>query len=236
MKKSNLISIEYFTDILCVWAYLGQVRVDELLRKYSNGLEIKYRFCPVFSNTSQKISDGWGDKDGYQGFNQHLQNLSEEWKHIELNPMVWLHARPASSIPAHIFIKAAQLLQEQGYISSEPIKQYDGRNVVEEAVWRLRTLFFKDALNIAERNIQLQVAADLDLPQYEIQSLIDNGEAHAALYLDDLARDKYHIQGSPTVVLNEGRQILYGNIGFRTMEANIKELMHKHQYYEASWC
>ena len=236
MKADNPVFIEYFTDILCVWAYIGQVRIDELLGKYGDKVKIEYRFCPVFSNTVQKITEGWGEKNGYFEFNRHLQQLSEKWLHIELNPKVWLHNQPASSVPVHIFIKAIQLLQERGEISSESLMQFDGRNIVEEAIWRLRRYFFKYAENVAHRNIQMRIAEELNLPQYEIQVLIDNGEAHAALYQDEQCKKKYHIQGSPTLVLNEGRQILYGNVGFRTMEANIKELMHQPAYYEASWC
>ena len=37
--------------------------------------------------------------------------------------------------------------------------------------------------------------------------------------------DKMRIEGSPSFVLNEGRQNLYGNVGFRVIEANIVELL-----------
>ena len=43
------------------------------------------------------------------------------------------------------------------------------------------------------------------------------------------------IRGSPTWVLNEGRQILYGNVGYRILNANIEEML-KRPRSEASWC
>ena len=43
--------------------------------------------------------------------------------------------------------------------------------------------------------------------------------AFAALSSDYADADAMHIQGSPSFVLNEGRQKLYGNVGFRVMEA-----------------
>jgi hypothetical protein len=44
------------------------------------------------------------------------------------------------------------------------------------------------------------------------------------------------IEGSPSYVLNEGRQRLYGNIGFRVMEANVQELLRAPGIDDASWC
>ena len=48
--------------------------------------------------------------------------------------------------------------------------------------------------------------------------------------------DKMRIEGSPSFVLNDGRQKLYGNIGFRLIEANIQELLRAPHTEEASWC
>ena len=44
------------------------------------------------------------------------------------------------------------------------------------------------------------------------------------------------IEGSPSFVLNEGRQKLYGNVGFRIIEANIQELLRAPGGDQASWC
>ena len=45
-----------------------------------------------------------------------------------------------------------------------------------------------------------------------------------------------NIQGSPSFVLNEGRQKLYGNVGYRILEANIHELLRAQPADQASWC
>jgi hypothetical protein len=44
------------------------------------------------------------------------------------------------------------------------------------------------------------------------------------------------IEGSPSLVLNEGRQKLYGNVGFRVIEANVQGLLHAAGPEDASWC
>jgi hypothetical protein len=44
------------------------------------------------------------------------------------------------------------------------------------------------------------------------------------------------IEGSPSFVLNDGRQKLYGDVGFRIIEANIQELLRAPARDQASWC
>jgi hypothetical protein len=44
------------------------------------------------------------------------------------------------------------------------------------------------------------------------------------------------IEGSPSFVLNEGRQKLFGNVGFGILDANIQELLCSPQTGQASWC
>ena len=50
------------------------------------------------------------------------------------------------------------------------------------------------------------------------------------------AIDKMRIEGSPSLVLNEGRQKLYGNVGFRLIEANVQGLINAPAADDASWC
>jgi hypothetical protein len=44
------------------------------------------------------------------------------------------------------------------------------------------------------------------------------------------------VQGSPTYILNNGRQKLFGNVGYGVIEANIMELIRSPVAGAASWC
>ena len=66
------LTLTYYSDILCVWAYISQKRVDEVSRQFPENVSIDYRFCTVFGDTSQKIGTGWAQKGGYEGFGRHL--------------------------------------------------------------------------------------------------------------------------------------------------------------------
>ena len=56
-----------------------------------------------------------------------------------------------------------------------------------------------------------------------------------ALMHDYQKSKQQNIKGSPTYVIDGGRQVLYGNVGYRVLHANIEELL-KNPRDEKSWC
>ena len=73
------------------------------------------------------------------------------------------------------------------------------------------------------------------LPTDAIADKINNGSAIAALCTDMEMREQFKLEGSPTYLLNNGRQKLYGNVGYRVLEANVQELLERPEGI-ASWC
>jgi len=69
-----------------------------------------------------------------------------------------------------------------------------------------------------------------------VEKRLHDGTAFARLATDYQDFDRMHIEGSPSFVLKEGRQKLYGNVGFRIIEANIQELLRAPAGDQASWC
>ncbi|BAU49721.1 DsbA oxidoreductase [Sulfurifustis variabilis] len=236
MAVGKPVTIEYFTDVLCVWAYAGQVRIDELKKEFGNEVDLVYRFLPLFAASEERIGRGWRDRGGYAGFGRHVQEIAGAWSHVTVHPRLWLDAVPASSTPAHLFLKAVQLLERRGEIPSEGGSEGAPRSRFPAAAWRMRQVFFEDARNVASREVLEEVARSLNLPSPSIQRLIEDGEAHAAFHLDIEAKERYQVPGSPTLVLNQGRQRLYGNVGYRIIEANVRELLRNPHYGEATWC
>ena len=108
MSAVEVVDITYFSDVLCIWAYISQARVDAVTEKFGDAIRIKHHFCSVFSDTARKIPLAWSDKGSYEGFNSHLRHVAERFPHIELHPDVWLRTRPATSTSAHLFLKAVQ--------------------------------------------------------------------------------------------------------------------------------
>jgi predicted DsbA family dithiol-disulfide isomerase len=225
------IAITYFSDVLCVWAYVTQIRLDEIVGRFGTDVKVDLKFCSVFGNSADKISRGWADKRGYKGFNLHLKEVAKQFNHVEIHPDVWLTTRPASSDSAHLFAKAIQILEANGTIG-----QHNGASPSTEFIWRLRCAFFRGCRDISDREVQLDIAQQIGIPATLIEREINGGVAFAGLAADYQDRDRLRIEGSPTFVLNQGRQKLYGNLGYRVIEANIRELLREPRAGEMSWC
>lgn len=227
--------IAYFSDVLCVWAYTAQIRLDELKRRFGEQIRLSYHFIPVFGCTEQRVAEGWRDQGGYGAFGEHVRSVCSQFPHVPVNDRVWQGDVPASSSSSHLFLKAVQLLEQRGLVSPAPQARFDGRSCFEELTWRLRLAFFRDARNVSDLDCLLELAEQLSLPLAEIRSLIDRGEAMAALCRDIELRDEFKVEGSPSYVLNEGRQKLYGNVGYKVIAANVEELLDRPEG-QASWC
>ena len=215
------IKLTYYSDILCLWAHISQARVDEVAERFSEEVSIDYRFCSVFGDTAHKIGTGWAEQGGYAGFGDHLREAVAEFAHINLHPEIWQRNRPASSTPAHMLLKAVQRLDPR-----------QSRALLLE----LRSAFFERCLDISKWSILQTSLEVVGLSVNDVRELIDSGVAHADLEADHRDQQILMVQGSPTIILNEGRQKLYGNVGYGVIEANIKELLRSPVAGAASWC
>lgn len=229
------LTASYFSDVLCVWAYAAQVKLDELQRQFGDQIRVEYRFLHLFGDVAARIETGWGDKGGAAGYSRQVQKMAVRFDHIDIHPEVWTRNVPPTSVSCHLFLKAIQLLEKQGEVSAAPEDRFFGKSAFEEAVWRCRLGFFRDLQDIANQKFQEAMASNMGLPLAAIHRQIDGGAAHAALCADFDAKDRQQVEGSPTFVLNDGRQKLYGNVGYRVVEASIHELL-ADPGDRASWC
>jgi predicted DsbA family dithiol-disulfide isomerase len=220
------VTVDYFTDVLCIWAYVAQIRLDELHQQFTDDIQVNEHFITLFGNTEKRIGEGWKSKGGFEGFNQHVLKVAEQFPHLKINPNVWLTCRPASSANSHLYLKAVQLLVNEGKVSNTDFQQL---------TWDIRSAFFLEAKDISHITILSELAEKLGLPINLIQEKIDCGLAIAALCGDMEMREQHKLEGSPTYLLDNGRQKLYGNVGYRVLEANVQELLEKPQGI-ASWC
>ncbi len=222
------IRIFYFSDVLCIWAYSSQIRLDELKTTFQDKIEIEYHFVPVFGNAHEKLENGWRDRGGLQGYSNHIQEVANKFDHINVHPDIWTKATPHSSTSCHLFLHAIQLLEEKGLVTRS-------RQVFEKATWAFREAFFTQVADVSDRKVQFKIAEELGLPLTAIQAQIDSGEAYAKLSKDFELVKEHTVTVSPTLIFNEGRQRLNGNVGYRVMEANIRELLNNPPG-EQSWC
>ncbi|MGB5374179.1 MAG: DsbA family protein [Polyangiales bacterium] len=229
------IQISYVSDVLCVWAYVAEARLDELRKEFGTSIELEYRFIPIFGATRHRIAEGWKKRGGYAGFGEHVRGVAERFPHVSMNERVWSEVAPTTSSAAHEMLCAVRLLTEEGIVDSARREELERRSIFEEAIWQVRTAFFKHARDISSRQVLLDVLGQVGIPVPAIEAKLSSGEAMAELCRDIELRDELKIEGSPTYYLNQGRQKLYGNVGYRVVSANLRELLEQ-PGHQASWC
>ena len=227
------IEICTYSDVLCVWAYVAERRLEELAENFGDRISINARFCSVFPDAWGKIEKNWRARGGLEGFNRHLRDVAQQYPHITMHDDVWLTARPRTSFSPHVFLKAIALV-ERDTQEAEPLPYLE--RLSTRAARETRLAFFAEAKDISDWHVHKDIATGLGIDYDQVDKTIKSSEAVAAVAADYDIAQKHGIQGSPTVLMNEGRQKLFGNVGYRLLEANVQELLRRKPENEASWC
>jgi len=214
------LAIDYYTDILCIWAWIAQRRTEELEAAWGDKIDLRHRYVNVFGDTQTRIGDGWAKKGGFAGFGEHVFESAEPYDNAPVNPAIWSKVRPKTSANAHLVLSAAA---EQS------------TDVANDLAAKIRHAFFVDARDVGDLAVLFEIASENDVDSDRIRAAISDGDAAALLMRDYQAAASANIAGSPSWVLNEGRQKLYGNIGYHVLNANVEGLFEGHTS-DASWC
>lgn len=220
------IRIVHFSDILCVWAYVAQQRMNELHAEFGAQVHVDYRLVSIFGYARSKLAQRWADKGGIGAYGEHVRSVTAEYDHVTLHSDVWTRVVPSSSWPAHLLLCAVRQLERTS--RAEP-------NSFGALARRLRQAFFCEGRDISQQDVLAEVVRDVGLDRNAIEGALSSGEAHAELAADfELAREQ-DVRVSPSILLNEGRQRLNGNVGYRVIAANIREIRDK-PAGQLSWC
>ncbi len=215
------IDIDYYSDVLCVWAWIAQRRLDELNDEFGDEINIRTRFVNVFANTRARIRDQWSSKGGYEGFSRHVIDSAAAFPDAPVNEDIWHTIRPASSTPAHTVIKAVELSHSA--------------QAAQDFATTVRKQFFTNLVDVGRLDVLLELAGAEGLAVDRLDESLNSGNAIAAVLSDYQSAQQQGVKGSPSWVLDNGRQVLYGNVGYRVIRANAEELLNQ-PADEASWC
>ena len=228
---SDPLPILHFSDILCVWAYAADIRVRELERQFSGQIEITCHFIHVYGDVRRRIADSGL---GAEGYSQKIRGVAARFDHVRVHEEIFRTRPPTSSMPCHIFLRAVSLLGPED-VADCSVGGGDPRKVLALAVSGLRQAFFQDLVDVSAHSEQLALAERLGLPVGLIEGHLASGRAHAEHAHDLQLQKRFDVSLSPTLVLNEGRQRLNGNVGYRVLEANVRELL-RQPAEGFSWC
>lgn len=220
------VDILQFTDVFCVWAYVAQARIDELCAHFDKQVRIEPHFIPVFGDVQGKMAREWDQRGGLTAYGKHVHAIAKRFDLESVDPDCWTRASPRSSMGCHLFLHAIGQLE----VSEEC---EDGS--LERGAHLLRERFFCQGVDVSKPEELDRVAADLGIDPKLPRAKVTSGEAFAALSRDFELIREHSVSMSPTLIFNAGRQRLQGNIGYRVIEANVRELL-AHPAGGHAWC
>ncbi|HCM47078.1 MAG TPA: disulfide bond formation protein DsbA [Colwellia sp.] len=201
--------IDYYSDILCVWAWIAQRRIDELNNTLSNKIELRYHYLDVFGDASNKIPNQWAERGGYAGFAKHVIDSAAPYPDAPINADIWHKVRPNTSANAHLVLKAIELSY--------------GKDKSIEMALLIRQAFFIDGQDIAQLSLLFSLLERVDINYKLINKAIYDGSAMASLMADYQHAKTLSLKGSPSYIIDNGRQVLYGDVSYRVLLVNIEE-------------
>lgn len=203
------VEITFYTDPLCCWTWAMQPQWNRLLAGLEGRIPVVVRY---------KMA---GLIPSWQHFNDTVNSIRKpvqmgpEWMHaravsgVEINDRIWITDPPASSFPACIAVKCADL--------QSPLLTANFLHLLQEAV-------MVKNLNIAKREVLLDCASTLqarfpafDLEKFKVQLF---GEEGKEAFRKDLQECKYlNITRMPTIRFKSSENRSALTSGFQSYES-----------------
>jgi len=221
---SEPLRIQQFSDVLCFFAYAGEIRFRKIEEDFGDQVVMSHHFINVYGDVRRRLEQAGKTPTQYGAT---VREVADRFPHVQVHPDIFRKNTPTSCLPCHLFLSAVRLLEQRGELPNGP--------AFGKLTWAMREAFFRDLVDVSRRNEQVALAERFSLPIDAITAVIDSGEAFAEVAHDLQVQQELKVPVSPALVLNEGRQLLNGNVGYRVIEANIRELLNT-PVAEASWC
>lgn len=208
---SKPLIIDYYTDVLCVWGWIAQSRIEQLTAQFGDKIILRYRYMDLFGDTKTKIDKQWGTRGGFNGFAQYVVKSVVPFDGVDVNPNIWSEVKPTTSANVHLVLKAIALVASEAAASQFALT--------------VRKAFFVDSLDISDLMVLQRLMVTQGLDTDAVNAVINDGQAIAALMGDYQSAKQKQLQGSPSWILDGGRQTLFGNVSYPVLEANVASLL-----------
>jgi putative protein-disulfide isomerase len=199
---ADRIDIVYYTDPLCCWSWAMEEGWQQFITSYADQVQVRYCMGGL-------IPDWNSYYDDINSINRPVQMgpLWMEVRHrtgVSLNDRIWMTDPPASSYPACIAVKAAEL---------------QGAHFGQTLLQRLREAVMHEGRNIAKTPVLLEVANGLpeEFDQAKFQGDL-LGTSGMENFRHDLNEVKLRqVTRFPTIIMSTGGKAIKLT-GYRTSE------------------
>ena len=112
--------IEYFSDIMCVWAYAGQIRLDELSHQFGARIHVEYRFMNIYGDVPRRIQEHCGGEAEPQlAYARKMRAVAARFEHTNMHDDAFAKVVPKTANQAHMVLAAVRLLRQPLQVDNE---------------------------------------------------------------------------------------------------------------------
>jgi len=201
--------VEFFHDVLCAWAYTFSPRMRRLVKEYPE-IEVIHR---AFALAPEKnsISDMFGSKEsGRREILTHWRaaNENDDEHRIRADLMERREFDYPYSMPGLMACKSAEMI--------------GGQNAHWDYFDRVQMAHLTEARNIADDDVLLDCAMDVDLDMARFRNDFKSDRAKNAVLSDMQRAYDLGVNASPTIVV-DGKHRMSGAQKYGTLKAFIEE-------------
>jgi predicted DsbA family dithiol-disulfide isomerase len=215
-ESTARLSFQYWSDPMCIWAFVGQSKLDRILDEWGAFIDVDYRLVPVFGSVPWRYSEGGWAQAGPEGRRESTRKLAEQHGIDGVTGEIWTRCTPHSSWSSGAAAKAVFEMEADDDAEAGAGAAY---------LLELREHFFRRNRNICQRVEQLDVAERVGIDRGAFERRLDDGSALACLWEDANQREDLGVRGSPSYVFDGGRAVLYGNFPFSVLHSVVDELI-----------
>jgi predicted DsbA family dithiol-disulfide isomerase len=184
-----LVELTLFHDVLCSWCYLADARLEQLREEF--GPSVRWSFKPYALRPENQLPD----KKERSLLARHFRRMAKEREGKDVKADLWTgDDPPASSLPPLVALEAAL---PQGYEKQHAL------------LLKMRRAAFHDGINIARRDVQLELAARAGLDVSRFLERLDDPDTEQSVVAAADEAEALGIKGVPALVIG-GEWLMQG--------------------------
>ena len=188
-EETAPVEMVLFHDVLCSWCYVADARLESLRDEYGNAVKWSLRPYPLRPESQLP-----GKKER-QILARHYRRIAKESEGSGVKPDLWIgEDPPASSLPPLVALEAA-------------LRQ--GPGVQREMLRAMRRAAFVEGINVARRDVQLELASRVGVDLHEFIEALDDESVEQSVTESGEEAESFGIHGVPALVIG-GEWLMQG--------------------------
>jgi predicted DsbA family dithiol-disulfide isomerase len=184
-----LVELTLFHDVLCSWCYLADARLEQLREEF--GPSLRWSFKPYALRPENQLPD----KKERSLLARHFRRIAKEREGKGVKADLWTgDDPPSSSLPPLVALEAA-------------LPQ--GHDLQHGLLIKMRRAAFLDGINIARRDVQLELAARAGLDVTRFLERLDDPDTEQSVVAAGEEAEALGIKGVPALVIG-GEWLMQG--------------------------